>query len=312
MFETRRRRVAAGLGAVGLAVVVAVAGCSGGGGETATGANGENAADQGQKAVPGAADAQPPGQAPAKDVPADLRVDQRSIVYTGSVTVRVDDVDRRAAQAISIATAAGGFVGGDQRSSEDSRGEATLQLRIPANRFQAVVDEVSKLGEEERREINAQDVTEEMVDLDARIATQRARVDSGRRLLAQAKSLSELVSLEGEVAKREADLASMEAKKRRLDDLTALSTITLVLHEQDAAVVDAAPRTGFLAGLTTSWNAFRASLQIMLTLLGALLPWLVLLGGPVLTVLLLARRLRRRGVPGPATPVGPTAPPADG
>jgi hypothetical protein len=307
MFGTRRWRLAAGLSIAGLAAAAALAGCSAGTDNAGTSAGGDAA--EPQKGMPGAAEAQPQGA--AKDVPADLRVDQRSIIYTGSITVRVDDVDQKAARAVSIATAAGGFVGGDQRSRGEGQDQeqATLQLRIPADRFTAVVDEIGNLGDEERREINTQDVTEETLDLDARIATQRARVDSGRRLLAQAKTLADLVSLEGEVAKREADLASLEAKKRRLDDLTALSTITVTLLDPGAA---GEPRTGFLAGLSAGWKAFVGSLHVLLTVLGALLPWLVLLGGPIAAALWLARRLRRRAAPG-TRPVAPAAaaPPGD-
>jgi hypothetical protein len=307
MLGTRRWRLAAGLGVVGLAAAAALAGCSAG-----TENAGSTAAGDAQppNAAPGAAEAQPQGA--AKDVPADLRIDQRSIIYTGSITVRVGDVDREAARAVSIATAAGGFVGGDQRSRGEGQEQeqATLQLRIPADKFTALVDEIGNLGDEERREVSTQDVTEEALDLDARIATQRARVDSGRRLLAQAKTLADLVSLEGEVAKREADLASLEAKKRRLDDLTALSTITVMLLGPDAAAAE--PRTGFLAGLSAGWKAFIASFQVLLTLLGALLPWLVLLGGPIAAAVWLVRRLRRRAGPGTG-PVAPAAaaPPAD-
>lgn len=298
MRGSRRLRLAAGVGAVGLALTVAVGGCSAKG--DSSGLTSGGVAGQPNAAAPGAAEGQPQGPAAGKDVAADLRINQRSIIYTGSVTVRVDDVDGQAARAVSIATAAGGFVGGDQRSRDGSHSQATLQLRIPADRFTTVVAQLAELGDEERREISTQDVTEETLDLDARISTQRARVDSGRRLLAQAKSLSELISLESELAKREADLASLEAKKRRIDDLTALSTITLVLVDRDTAAASDEPRTGFLAGLAAGWRALVASLQVLLTLLGALLPWLVLLGSPVLAVLWWARRARRRAMP--ATP----------
>ncbi|HEX7744700.1 MAG TPA: DUF4349 domain-containing protein, partial [Micromonosporaceae bacterium] len=171
----------------------------------------------------------------------------------------------------------------------------------------AVVGQLAGLGDEERREISTQDVTEEALDLDARIGTQQARVDTGRRLLAQAKSLSELISIEGELAKREADLASLEAKKRHIDDLTALSTITLVLLDRDSSAVADEPRTGFLAGLAAGWRALVASLQVLLTLLGALLPWLVLLGGPALVALWWYRRVRRRAVPATPAAAGPPA-----
>jgi hypothetical protein len=314
------------LGAVGLVAALAVAGC---------GADSRDSATSGSAVAPAAGDAQPglgyeqPGEAAAKPgeppaqagqpgagAPADLRVDQRSIIYTGSMTVRVEEVERAAADAVSIVTAAGGFVGGDERSSGPGDAQASLQLRVPAARFASVVDALAGLGEQERREIKTQDATEETLDLAARIASQQARVESGRRLLAQAKSLTDLVMLEGELAKREADLASLEAKQRRLTDLTALSTITVRLIGPEAVVVEEEeeePATGFLSGLRGGWGALLGALRIALTVLGALLPWAVALGVPALAVIWLARWYGRRTPPVPvplaATPTGhPTVP----
>ncbi|GAA3769955.1 hypothetical protein GCM10022225_65990 [Plantactinospora mayteni] len=306
-----RHRLAGLLGAVALAAALALAGCASDGGDNASGTSAADA--PAEQAQPGAAEAPqagggaPQAGQPAKEPATDLAVGQRAIIYTGSVTVRVDDVEAAAARAVGIVAGAGGFVGGDNRSSDESRSEATLQLRVPADRFAAVVDEVARLGKQLRRDVKTDDVTEETLDLDARIATQKARVESGRRLLAQAKSLSDLVMLESELAKREADLASLEAKKRRLADLTALSTVTAVLLGPNAQVPeDDEPSTGFLAGLEGGWKAFVASLRILLTVLGALLPWAVGLGLPAFAVVWLVRRLRgRRSRPTPPTPPAP-------
>ncbi|MBM0279700.1 DUF4349 domain-containing protein, partial [Micromonospora tarensis] len=223
----------------------------------------------------------------------DLRVDQRAIIYTGTMRVQVDDVDAAARETAAVATRAGGFIGGDQRRSADADAVAELQLRVPAAKFAGVVEEIAKLGRQQSREINTQDVTEETVDLDARIASQRARVDSARRLLARATSITDLVSLENELGRREADLASLEAKKRRLADLTALSTITVSLAGPAAKTTEEQAETGFLVGLRGGWKAFVASMTVLLTVLGALLPWLVALGVPLAVLLVVLRRRRR-------------------
>ncbi|WP_433298131.1 DUF4349 domain-containing protein [Actinoplanes sp. CA-030573] len=227
------------------------------------------------------------GAATGADTPAqapDLSVDQRSIIYRGSISVRVkDDVNAVAGQATGIANTAGGFIGSDNRTSgSEGSGTATMTLRVPADKFTTVVDQLSKLGTEEHREINTEDVTEQTVDLDARIQVQQARVDSGRKLLAQAKSLNDLVMLEKEVASRESDLASLQAKKRRLADLTALSTITVTFLGPVAPgpkPADDQP-PGFLGGLSAGWHALLGSLKVLLTVLGALLPWVIALGLP--------------------------------
>ncbi len=299
----------------GLAAVAAIglAGCSGGDAEDTAGTSGAAPAvapADGPERSGGAAAKE--GGAPAADAQAkapNLSVDQRSIIYTGSITLRVDDVNPQAARATAIVAGAGGFVASDKRTSgATDSGEATIELRVPAERFQSVLDRLAaELGGEEQRSVNTQDVTEETLDLAARIKTQQARVDSGRRLLAEAKTLKDLVMLESELASREADLASLLAKQNRLTDLTALSTITVVLLDS-AAPGDTRPGDdpGFLGGLAAGWDALVASLRVLLTVLGAVLPWLIALGLPALALLWLLRRTRRTRTSADAAPATST------
>ncbi|WP_431728718.1 DUF4349 domain-containing protein [Verrucosispora sp. TAA-831] len=298
-----------------LVMLLVVTGCgSGSGGDQAATSD-----EAGRVAAPQAVDgAGPVGERPGPadqrggaGAAADTRVDQRSIVYTGSIRVKVDDVEAAARAASDAATRAGGFVGGDQRRSSDADAVAELTLRVPADRFYPVVEELAGLGRQERRQIDTEDVTEETVDLDARIATQRARVESARRLLDRAESITDLISLENELARREADLASLEAKKRRLADLTALSTITVSLVGPDASTPDEEREIGFLAGLSGGWTVFLTSMTVLLTVLGAVLPWLLVLGVPLAALWWLNRRRRHRVRPEPA-PVGTPPPPGVG
>lgn len=295
-----RQRTFTYIGAV-LMCGVFLAGCGGGGDDAQSSADGGAANPAAAPAAPneaGGAGKDQNAKAP------DLRVDQRAIVYTGSITVRVKDVNVAAARAIGFAGAAGGFVGSDNRNSGSGSDDASLTLRVPADKFAAVVDQLAGLGDEETRGISTEDVTEETVDLDARITVQQARVDSGRRLLANAKTLNDLVMLENEVATRESDLASLQAKKRRLADLTALSTITVVLLDPDAelAAGDDGP-PGFLAGLKGGWDALLASLAVLVTVLGAILPWLVAFGLPIWGLIWLYRRFGRRRRPAVVPPI---------
>jgi hypothetical protein len=292
--------------AVVLAVGVLLAGCSGGGADDAS-TQSDAAPALAEPAAPQDANEGGAAVAPnAKDQPAEapnLQVDQRSIVYTGSITVRVDDVNTAAARAVGFATAAGGFVGEDKRNIGDGSADASLTLRVPADKFTGVVNQLAGLGTEENRGISTEDVTEQTIDLDARIAVQQARVDSGRRLLSQAKSLNDLVMLEKEVATRESDLASLQAKKRRLADLTSLSTITLILLDPSAAAAAPDEPPGLLAGLRGGWDALLASLGVLATVVGAILPWLVALGLPGWGLIYAYRRWRRtRRSPEPAAP----------
>jgi hypothetical protein len=294
---------------------IVVTGCSSGS-STDTSSSGGAVADSGAKAAaPEQAVAQPDG-ATAKDTPAqspDLSVDQRSIIYRGSISVRVKDVTAAAGQVTGIASTAGGFIGSDDRTRGSGDDTATMELRVPADKFGSVVDQLSRLGNEEARKISTEDVTEQTVDLDARIAVQQARVDSGRKLLASAKSLSDLVMLEREVATRESDLASLQAKKRHVADLVALSTISITLLSPAApAPKPVENKHGFLGGLAAGWHALLASLRVLLTVLGALLPWLIGVGLPALGVYYVVRRVLRERRSPRTQAVEAEASPADG
>jgi len=295
--------------AAGVVAFVA-AGCGGGGGSEDSGsASVGEAAPAPAQGGPGVAEK--PGADANAGAPVKFRLEDRAIIYTGSITVRVQDVGAAATRATSIATGSGGFVGGDKRSSDGSHAEATMVLRVPASKFGAVVDQLAELGDQEQRDITTEDVTEEALDLDARISSQRARVDSGRRLLAQAKTLSDLVMLEGELAKREADLASLEAKKRRMDDLTALSTITvtLLVPRPEAAPAEEDDEIGFMTGLEAGWTGLVGALVLLLTIVGLLLPWLIVIVPVVLGTVWLARRHHRQRLSAVAAPPAPAPTP---
>jgi Domain of unknown function (DUF4349) len=314
-------RVAVGLLAAGLAVATGLAGCgssspkstsaggNAGGVEPARGEQfqGDSANGKPDAAAPpeaggkgGAPVPNQPAQQPKKLVP-----ESRSIVYTGSITVRVSNVDEAASKAGVMVTGAGGFVGGDKRTINDKRSEAQLVLRVPSARFNEILASLSKDlgGKEESRAVSTEDVTDQVVDVNARITTAQASVDRVRALLARAQTISEIVSLESELSRREADLESLKARKAKLDDLTSLSTITVLLLGPDAAGEQRKKDdSGFLAGLKQGWHAFVASMVVLLTVLGALLPWIVALGLPVVAVLWLLRYRRR------ARPVRPEGP----
>ncbi|GAA3225163.1 DUF4349 domain-containing protein [Dactylosporangium siamense] len=298
------RRTRLFLAAVSAVLLVAVSGC----GASDKAESPASTADRGV-AAPGVA--QEGGAGPAKEpnkVPDNLDVENRSIIYAGTMTVRVDDVDAAAARAISFATQAGGFVGGDNRRRDDRRSTGTLVLRIPAAKFTPTLEQLKDLGDEEDRTITAQDVTDQVVDVQARLDNAAASVDRIRALLAKATTIGEITSLESELSRRLSDLESLQARKRKLDGLTALSTITLQLLGPEAAIAKDKDEIGIAAGFKNGLAAFLASLQVALTVLGWLTPWILLLGVPLYVLIRLIRRYRPKRpalVPAGAPAAGP-------
>jgi hypothetical protein len=298
-----RWHLAAGTLAAGLTLVTALAGCGGSDGSDSAPTSGgaqpqqeSNRGDTGTQAGAGAApnkEAPPaqPGQAPQDP----LAAASRAIIYNGTITVRVTNVDKAAADVLALVNGTEGFIGADERRSNDRRSEAKIVLRVPSSRFTATLDAVKGFGKEESRQVSTQDVTEQLVDLEARIANQKASVERVRALLARAQTIGEIVQLEAELSRREAELNSLTGRKNKLDDLAALSTVTVQLLGPEAQLDTASEdETGFLAGLERGWKAFLESLEVLLTVLGALRPWAIGLGFPVYLVIWFVRRLPRR------------------
>ena len=114
----------------------------------------------------------------------------------------------------------------------------------------------------------------------------------------------------GDKPSTKAALASLERKKASLDDLVALSTITVSLIGPHTPLPEPErePAPGFLGGLEAGWDAFVGTVQVALAVLGFLLPFLIALAIPV--ALVIALRRRRPAVASTASPAATTPPPA--
>jgi hypothetical protein len=231
----------------------------------------------------------------------------RDVVYRGSITVQVPDVGRAADRAEALATGSDGVVFSEQSTTDPRHpryGQATLTLRVPPSAFGPTLDGLSRLGKELERQRSAEDVTTQVTDVDSRVRSQQRSVDRVRVLLGQAKTIGEVVQVEAELSRREADLESLEAQLAKLKDITDLATIEVTLVSPDrtpAPVKDDGPDLGFLTGLRGGLGALAGVALVAVTVLGALAPFalvVALLGVPAYLVL----RSRRRP---PTTPPAP-------
>jgi hypothetical protein len=306
---TRTRGVTVAAAAMSLALLTA--GCSGGSGSDSLGAGGaavdskaqpQAAADLAgseamRKAQSGKAGANRPG------------IQAQAVINTGRATLVAKDLDRLGTDIDRLVAQHGGTIAQEQTTSDDAghTTSATMQLRVPADTFGTVMHALKDIATVKHSETDSQDVTTQVIDVDARVRSARASLAQLRKFLRQTTDINAMVQLESDIARREAELASMLAQQRYLDDQTAMSTIDLTLTRPARhAVPPKRDDAGFLAGLDSGWDALSASTVVVLTVLGALLPFgivLVLVGFPVW---LLARRLRPRapaGAPAPAEPL---------
>ncbi|WP_410587051.1 DUF4349 domain-containing protein [Amycolatopsis sp. lyj-23] len=198
----------------------------------------------------------------------------RKLSRSARLELTATKVTEVVAQARGIAQGAGGYTG--QESTGDEL--ATLSLAVPADRLDGVLDQLSHLGTSlVKRELNTQDVTEQVVDVEARLATQRASVERIRALLARATSVSEIASVESELTSREATLESLEQQRNSLAGSVAMATVAMTVRSVAAPPPPGEDHSGFLGGLAGGWHAFVVFGGGLLTVLGAIAPFLLFL-----------------------------------
>ena len=230
------------------------------------------------------------------------------IIRTATLTVQVKNVPKALAAARTSTETAGGFVGKESTSrDEEGREQTEVVLRIPVEKYDEVLADLEGAGKLLERTANAQDVTDQVVDVESRIATQRASVARIRELMDKATRLSDVVTLEGELSTRQADLESLLARQASLKDRTSLATITLSLSESPVAKAEKDDDPGVVDALAGGWDAFVTMLRWVVVAVAAVLPFLAGIALIVLVWLRLIRpRLPRRPAPAAAsTALGP-------
>ncbi|MFJ5995404.1 DUF4349 domain-containing protein [Streptomyces sp. NPDC092370] len=304
--RTRRsvRHPAPALAALLLAAAVALTGCS----AQDDGAGGSSAANRGV-AAPGAdekagsAEANPGGTGSGARTTAPPKLAASHIIRTASLTVQVKDVPKALEQARTGTENAGGYVGNETTTRDAEGHERTrVVLRVPVEKYDEVLADLEGAGKLLDRSAKAEDVTDQVVDVESRIRTQRASVARIRELMDRAGKLSDVVTLEGELSSRQADLEALLARQESLKDRTSLATITLSLSETPVKKAAEDDDPGFVDALAGGWNAFVTMLRWLAVAFGAVLPFAAVAALIVLLWLRVVRpRLPRRPEPAPTT-----------
>ena len=265
-----------------LAGGVFLAGCSGGS-ASSSGAAGAPAA----RAAPGAALAAPApyaaaGSAAAKSSSAGTTVrlaPASDIIYTAELTVRAANVAAAAARAALIAEGAGGYVSNETTSADPdhpSEATATVQLKIPVASYPATLGQLAgSLGTQLSLQEQAQDVTEQVADVNSQVISDEAAIAQLRALLSHAGSVGDLLTVQNQINDEESSLEALQAQQRALTHETTYATVTLTIVGPKAKPI-AHPRPAppsLAGGLVAGWHALRVTVSWILAFLGAVAPF---------------------------------------
>ena len=271
-----------------LALLIALAGCADAGTSSLDGI---------PTTAPPPAAAGPPGAAiPLTAVVHQAKTTDRKIIYKATLWLSVEDFGATEKGITELVKQSGGYVAqfSEDRRYGDMRGGQWV-LHVPTDRFDAVLEGASQLGVPTNREVTAEDITEEYVDLSARLKSKQGIESRLLELVTKAGEVKDIVAVETELGRVREEIERIEGRLRFLADRVALTTITIHAHEQRGFRPQQATLSGKIA------STFWASLDGMRTLAEAALlaavalgPWLALLALVVMPLFVLLKRLTRR------------------
>lgn len=228
-----------------------------------------------------------------------------AVISTGNVALEAADVADARFDVQGIVDELRGTVSQEEATTDDDGKLRTTRmvLRIPSDRFNTAMQELEKVGQLKTSSSGSEDVTTKVIDNEVRIRAQERALERMEALLAQAGNLREVIAIESQLTRRQAELDSLKSTQKWLDNQTTLATITLSLERTpEAEKKEKEEEAGFLSGLERGWSGLVAVSVGLVTLLGMLLPFavvLALLGVPLWIAL---RSVRRRRPFSPSEP----------
>ncbi|WP_152041743.1 DUF4349 domain-containing protein [Salinigranum salinum] len=276
-----------------LVVLMAVlAGCSAGSqdaGGVASGGGGDGgAAEPEAERADASTELAAEGDGSSGDASSVQSIDSRALVRTGRVELEVTDYERTERNLTRLVESRDGFVSDTQqrqhRVGDRTYLTGTVVLRVPNERFAETFADIQAEGEVLESSTSTEDVTEQLVDIEARLSNLRAQRDRLRTLYDQASDTEDVLQVERRLSEVQTEIERLEARKQALERRVAFSTITVEIREERPDRLGVDERwydIGFVGAFLESVNGVVVAARIAVVVAGYVLPYLLVLGVPV-------------------------------
>lgn len=180
----------------------------------------------------------------------------RKLIKTGTIEFETENLNETNARIISSVKNLGGYIS-NENEYNNNYGQITINLtvRIPSKNFDTLLSEVSKgVTHFDNKSINVKDVTEEFVDIQARIKTKKELETRYLQILEKAKTVKEILEIERELGNLRADIESFEGRLKYLKDQVSFSTLDISFYE--LTQVEKSNKFGekFIDGFASGWE----------------------------------------------------------
>lgn len=191
---------------------------------------------------------------------------ERKLIKKGEVEFETKDISSRRKTVFNAIEKYDGYISSDREYKSKGRISNTIVIRVPANNFDNLFDDATEgVDKFDDKEIEVKDVTEEFLDVQARLKTKKELETRYLDLLKKANSVSDILEIEKQIGLLRTEIESIEGRLRYLKDRVSLSTLTMTFYEKTYAATEFGSKfksgfrhgyenlVWFLVGLTNIW-----------------------------------------------------------
>ncbi|MEA1957850.1 MAG: DUF4349 domain-containing protein [Euryarchaeota archaeon] len=201
---------------------------------------------------------------------------ERKIIQRASLSIEVEDFQSSSDAVIDIVERSNGFISDSHSYVTDNTGRkrGSITIRIPADRFIAVIGEIACVGDVKSKHTSGEDVTEEYIDLKARLNNSERQEQRLLEILDMAKEVKEVLEIEREVWRVRTEIERLTGRIKYLESRVELATITVSLYEPEPITHS----WGIRDAIRSAFGGFVSVIRGLIILVGYALPILILVG----------------------------------
>jgi len=160
---------------------------------------------------------------------------ERKLIKTGNITFETKELEATRKTVLAVVNQYNGYVASDNQYKSEDRISATISVRIPARSFDLVLDGISKgVDKFDNKNIHISDVTEQFLDVEARLKTKKALEVKYLEILKKAKTVREILDVERELGKLRGDIEATEGRLKYLQSQVSFSTLSITFYKNNA------------------------------------------------------------------------------
>lgn len=219
-----------------------------------------------------------------------VNIIDRKIISTASLTLEVKSVETAFNEITKIVQASQGFISGSSTYDTGGRKNGQMTIRVPQKIFYSTIEQIEALGTEKSRQVSGQDVTEEFIDVGARLDNLKKQETRLQEILKTATTVKDVLEVERELERVRGEIERLTGRMNYLNSSVEMSTITVTAMEP-------APITGegwgLMDTLREAVTGFIESVKGLIVFTGYTLPVVVFIA----LIVLLARWAKRKVLP---------------